>query len=63
MMMAPSRLHSPGFAKSGPTTHKKLIEKYSNLSNHFHVFAVGVETYGVYGLQSIKLVKQIGKTI
>ena len=36
MMMAPSRLHSSGFAKFGPTTHKKLIEKYSNLSNHYH---------------------------
>ena len=41
----------------------KKVEKYSNLSNYFHFVPVGIETYGAYGPQGIKLVKQIGKKI
>ena len=39
------------------------MEKYSNLSEFYHFVPVGVETYGAYGPQGIKLVKQIGKKI
>ena len=41
----------------------KKVEKYSNLSDHYHFVPVGIETYGAYGPQGIKLVKQIGKKI
>ena len=41
----------------------KKVEKYSNLSEFYHFVPVGVETYGAYGPQGIKLVKQIGKKI
>ena len=41
----------------------KKVEKYSNLSDNYHFVPVGVETYGAYGPQGIKLVKQIGKKI
>ena len=41
----------------------KKVDKYSNLSDNFHFVPVGIETYGAYGPQGIKLVKQIGKKI
>jgi hypothetical protein len=41
----------------------KKVDKYSNLSDHYHFVPVGIETYGAYGPQGIKLVKQIGKKI
>ena len=41
----------------------KKVEKYSNLSDNYHFVPVGVETYGAYGPQGIKPVKQIGKKI
>jgi hypothetical protein len=41
----------------------KKVDKYSNLSENYHFVPVGVETYGAYGPQGIKLVKQIGKKI
>ena len=37
------------------------MDKYSNLSDNYHFVPVGVETYGTYSPQGIKLVKQIGK--
>lgn len=40
----------------------KKVEKYSNLSD-YHFGPVGIETYGAYGPQGLKLVKQIGKKI
>ena len=40
----------------------KKVEKYSNLSD-YHFVPVGIETYGAYGPQGFKLVKQIGKKI
>ena len=39
----------------------KKVEKYSNLSDYYHFVPMGIDTYGAYGLQGIKLVKQIGK--
>ena len=39
----------------------KKVEKYSNLSENYHFAPVWIETYGAYGPQSIKLIKQIGK--
>jgi hypothetical protein len=39
----------------------KNVEKYSNLSDNYHFMPVGIETYGIYCPQGIKLVKQIGK--
>ena len=33
------------------------------MSDHYHFVPVVVETYGAYGPQGIKLVKQIGKKI
>merc|ERR1712086_586205 len=41
----------------------KKVDKYSNLSDYYHFVPVGIETYGAYGPQGIKLVKQIGKKI
>ena len=41
----------------------KKVDKYSNLSGHYHFVPVGIETYGAYGPQGIKLVKQSGKKI
>ena len=41
----------------------KKVDKYSNLSEFYHFVPVGVETYGAYGPQGIKLVKQISKKI
>ena len=41
---------------------KKVI-KYSDLSDYYHFVPVGIETYGAYGPQGIKLVKKIGKKI
>ena len=35
----------------------KEVEKYSNLS-HYRFVPVDIETYGAYGPQGIKLVKQ-----
>ena len=43
--------------------YDKKVEKYSNLSDNYHFVPVGIETYGAYGPQGIKLVKQIGKKI
>ena len=42
---------------------EKKVDKYSNLSDYFHFVPVGIETYGAYGPQGLKLVKQIGKKI
>ena len=42
---------------------EKKVEKYSNLSDNYHFVPMGVETYGAYGPQGYKLVKQIGKRI
>ena len=39
------------------------MEKYSNLSENYHFVPVGIETYGAYGPQVIKIIKQIGKKI
>ena len=39
----------------------KKVEKYSNLSDNYYFVPVGIETYGAYGPQGIKLVKQIRK--
>ena len=41
----------------------KKIEKYSNLSENYHFVPVGIETYGAFGPQGLKLLKQIGKKI
>ena len=41
----------------------KKVDKYSNLSDMYHFVPVGIETYGAYGPQGLKLVKQIGKKI
>jgi hypothetical protein len=41
----------------------KKVDKYSNLSDYYHFVPVGIETYGAYSPQGIKLVKQIGKKI
>ena len=41
----------------------KKVEKYSNLSENYHFVPVGIETYGAYGPQAFKLIKQIGKKI
>ena len=41
----------------------KKVDKYSNLSDMYHFMPVGIETYGAYGPQGLKLVKQIGKKI
>jgi hypothetical protein len=43
--------------------YDKKVEKYSNLSDNYHFVPMGIETYGAYGPQGIKLVKQIGKKI
>ena len=39
------------------------MEKYINLSENHHFLPTGIETYGAYGPQGIKLIKQIGKKI
>ena len=39
------------------------MEKYSNLSDNYHFVPMGVETFGAYGPQGNKLIKQIGKKI
>ena len=39
------------------------MEKYSNLSDNYRFVPVGAKTYGAYGPQGIKLVKQIAKKI
>ena len=39
----------------------KKVEKYSNLTDNYYFLPIGVKTYGAYGPQGIKLVKQIGK--
>ena len=36
----------------------KKVDKYSNLSDHYHFVPVGIETYGAYGPQGIKLSSQ-----
>ena len=41
----------------------KKVENYSNLSENYHFVPVGIETYGAYGPQAIKLIKQICKKI
>ena len=35
----------------------------SNLSENYYFVPVGIETFGAYGPQAIKLIKQIGKKI
>ena len=44
------------------TREDKKVIKYSNLSE-FHFVPVGIETFGAYGPQASKLIKQIGKKI
>merc|ERR1739838_614258 len=58
-----SRKRLKKWARQQPEEKKKKVEKYSNLSDHFHFVPVGIETYGAYGPQGLKLVKQIGKKI
>ena len=41
----------------------KKVEKYSNLSDNYYFVPVGAETYGAFGPQGLKLLKQIGKKI
>ena len=41
----------------------KKVEKYKNLSDNYHFVPVGVETYGAFGPQDLKLLKNIGKKI
>ena len=41
----------------------KKVDKYSNLSHHYLFVPMGIETYGAYGPQGIKLFKQISKKI
>ena len=41
----------------------KKIEKYDNLSNHYHFVPVGAETYGAFGSEGLKLLKKIGAKI
>ena len=41
----------------------KKVEKYSNLSDNYQFVPVGIETYGAYGPQGIKLIKQMSKNI
>ena len=35
----------------------KKVEKYSNLSENYHFVPVGIKTYGAYGPQGLKLIK------
>ena len=51
------------FGHNASSREDKKIDKYSNLSDHYHFVPVGIETYGAYGPQGIKLVKQISKKI
>ena len=44
------------------TREDKKVIKYSELSD-FHFVPVGIETYGAYGPQAIKLITEIGKKI
>jgi hypothetical protein len=44
------------------TREDKKVIKYSELSE-FHFVPVGIETFGAYGPQASKLIKQIGKKI
>ena len=39
---------------------KKKIDKYKNLSDHYHFVPVGAETYGAFGPEGLKLLKKIG---
>ena len=41
----------------------KKVEKYLNLSDNYHFVPVGAETYGAFGPQGLKLLKQIRKKI
>ena len=41
----------------------KKVDKYSNLSDNYHFVPVGAETYGAFGPQGLKLIKQIGTKI
>ena len=36
----------------------KKVDKYSNLSDYYHLVPVGIETYGAYDPQGIKLCSQ-----
>ena len=38
-----------------------LILKSYCRQKHYHFVPVGIETYGAYGPQALKLIKQIGK--
>ena len=44
------------------TREDKKVIKYSKLTD-YHFVHVGIETYGAYGSQASKLIKQIGKKI
>jgi hypothetical protein len=44
------------------TREDKKVIKYSNLSD-YHFVPVGIETYGTYGPQAMKLITKIGKKI
>jgi hypothetical protein len=39
------------------------VVKYSNLSENYHFVLIGIETFGAYGPQAFKLIKQTGKKI
>ena len=41
----------------------KKIDKYKNLSDHYHFVPVGAETYGAFGPEGLKLLKKIGSKI
>ena len=47
----------------GDTKLERFLPKINNLSDHYYFVPLGIETYGAYGPQGIKLVKQIGKKI
>ena len=48
-----------------PATERenKKVEKYLNLSDNYHFVPVDAETYGAFGHQGLKLLKQIGKKV
>ena len=48
-------------AGSAAAGREDKVEKYSNLIDYYNFLPIVVKTYGAYGPQGIKKVKQIGK--
>ena len=49
--------------KGAEAAERKKVRKYDKLLNNYHFIPVAIETFGAWGKQGLKFIKEIGKKI